>query len=212
VDYKIVDTALLDARYNQFDNRTLEEVAASMSPMLYFLPYYDGYGNIVSTDDNDMDGMKDDWEIKNGFDPTQIADRFMDADGDRYSNYEEYREGTDPNDEDSNPGNTVRYRIVIFQVLLIFIPIMILVCYLYYFQIALASDKRRKFRRKYYAYKAQRDLNKRMTQIEEEKKDPFKSKLPKKKENKDTLPPPPPPLPLSPGVSATVVEDGGDEE
>lgn len=210
-EYKRFELRFLDARNNKFQDRDIEEVAESLSPMIYFLPYYDTNGNQISTDDNDMDGMKDDWERDNGFDPTSILDRYMDADLDRYTNYEEYREGTDPHDEDSNPGQRVRIRILIFQIILIFIPIMILVCYLYYFQIAFASEKRKKFMKKYWRYKAQRDINKKLTSEHEEKMHPSNAHSPVFKVKADELPPEPSKPPKQANAEMKK-QDGGDEE
>jgi hypothetical protein len=52
--------------------------------------------------DDDNDGMPDSWEIANGLDPF-INDSAVDADGDGFSNYREFRSGTDPNDASSKP-------------------------------------------------------------------------------------------------------------
>lgn len=46
--------------------------------------------------DSDFDGMPDAWERKHGLDPDDPADGPRDADGDGYSNLEEYLNGTDP--------------------------------------------------------------------------------------------------------------------
>lgn len=46
--------------------------------------------------DQDHDGMPDDWEREHGFDPSSAADNAFDADGDGYTNVEEYLNGTDP--------------------------------------------------------------------------------------------------------------------
>ena len=40
--------------------------------------------------------MPDEWEIRHVFNPTQPLDNNMDADGDGYTNLEEYLNGTDP--------------------------------------------------------------------------------------------------------------------
>ncbi|MBN1131988.1 MAG: hypothetical protein JXR52_12525 [Bacteroidales bacterium] len=44
-------------------------------------------------DDNDHDGMADDWELTAGLDPADPADRNLDRDGDGYTNLEEYING-----------------------------------------------------------------------------------------------------------------------
>jgi|GEM_PF-3412552 len=46
--------------------------------------------------DSDHDGMPDDWETQHGFDPANPADGVGDADGDGYTNLEEYLNGTNP--------------------------------------------------------------------------------------------------------------------
>ena len=56
-------------------------------------------GNNADTDD-DGDGMPDDYEVANNFDPLNPYDADLDADGDGDSNLYEYTQGTDPNDAD----------------------------------------------------------------------------------------------------------------
>ena len=46
--------------------------------------------------DSDGDGMPDAWEIKHGFDPFDPADGSMDANGNGYTNVEEFLNGTHP--------------------------------------------------------------------------------------------------------------------
>ena len=46
--------------------------------------------------DSDHDGMPDEWEKKYGLDPNDPSDAAQDADGDGYTNLEEYLNGTDP--------------------------------------------------------------------------------------------------------------------
>jgi pectate lyase len=46
--------------------------------------------------DLDHDGMPDPWEQKYGFNPADPLDGFKDADGDGYTNIEEFLNGTDP--------------------------------------------------------------------------------------------------------------------
>ena len=51
---------------------------------------------VVVRADTDRDGMPDDWEIANGFNPVDAADASTDADGDGYTNIEEFQFGKDP--------------------------------------------------------------------------------------------------------------------
>ena len=46
--------------------------------------------------DLDQDGMPDDWEKRNGLNAGDPADGNADADGDGYTNLEEYLNGTEP--------------------------------------------------------------------------------------------------------------------
>jgi hypothetical protein len=52
--------------------------------------------SIILWIDSDGDGMPDDWEISQGFNPNDPADATDDADGDKMSNFAEYIAGTDP--------------------------------------------------------------------------------------------------------------------
>lgn len=63
----------------------------------------DGLGDICDPDD-DQDGMNDEWEEKNGFDPYDANDASLDSDGDGFTTKQEYDFGSNPNqfDEDAN--------------------------------------------------------------------------------------------------------------
>ncbi len=67
----------------------------------------DGYteeseGTDPADDDSDDDGMPDGYEVENGLNPL-ADDADDDADGDGFSNYDEYRYGTDPQDDQDHP-------------------------------------------------------------------------------------------------------------
>ena len=53
--------------------------------------------------DDDNDGMPDAFERSNGFDPLNPADSSQDADGDSFTNLEEFKGGSDPHDPNSFP-------------------------------------------------------------------------------------------------------------
>ena len=53
---------------------------------------------VTVASDADFDGLPDDWEIANGFQPSDSGDALGDDDHDGTSNLAEYRSGTDPRD------------------------------------------------------------------------------------------------------------------
>jgi|GEM_PF-4141487 len=58
-------------------------------------------GTDIDLADSDSDGIDDKWERDNGLDPTDSSDALLDNDGDTYTNLDEYRAGTLPNDPES---------------------------------------------------------------------------------------------------------------
>lgn len=64
----------------------------------------DGLGNICD-DDDDSDGMPDEYEIENGLDPLNSFDQQSDEDGDGFTNLQEFQFGTDPNMFDQDVDN-----------------------------------------------------------------------------------------------------------
>src|SRR4029079_11858429 len=58
-------------------------------------------GVVTSGLDNDNDGIPNDWETANNFNPNDPADATQDTDGDGYINRDEYTAGTNPRDPNS---------------------------------------------------------------------------------------------------------------
>ena len=56
-----------------------------------------------ATFDSDNDGMPDEWEVKMGLNPRDPADAELDADGDGFTNLEEFQAKTDPKSKLSHP-------------------------------------------------------------------------------------------------------------
>lgn len=56
------------------------------------------------TNDHDQDGMPTDWELLQGFDPTDPSDAAFDPDNDNATNLQEYLYGIDPFDPDTDKG------------------------------------------------------------------------------------------------------------
>ncbi|MBN1916692.1 MAG: hypothetical protein JW889_02180 [Verrucomicrobia bacterium] len=58
----------------------------------------------IDQHDRDRDGMTDEWEQRYRATNPDVADADLDYDGDRFTNIEEYRGGSDPDDPQSIPG------------------------------------------------------------------------------------------------------------
>ncbi len=54
--------------------------------------------------DSDQDGIPDEWERANGLNPNDFKDGALDPDGDHLSNYDEFLNGTDPFNADTDGG------------------------------------------------------------------------------------------------------------
>jgi hypothetical protein len=70
---------------------------------------YRTYGELLT--DHDM--MEDEWETLNGLSPF-LFDAFLDADGDGWYNYTEFRYGSDPQDQQSIPFAELNFRFKYF--------------------------------------------------------------------------------------------------
>ena len=64
----------------------------------------DGIGDVADTDD-DNDGMPDVWETEHGLNPYDSSDAATHADNDLLNNLNEYQNGTDPNNPDTDNDN-----------------------------------------------------------------------------------------------------------
>jgi len=87
----IIDSAIINRVQSRTGPATVEEN-----------DHQDDYGGFPAINpgtlyaDRDKDGMPDEWETLNGFNPKDASDGPRDADGDVYTNLEEYLNGTDP--------------------------------------------------------------------------------------------------------------------
>lgn len=123
----------------------------------------DGTGDACD-EDNDNDGMTDEWEKKYGLNPLSAADASLDNDNDTLTNLQEFKlqtsplakdsdsdgysdareaeKGTNPNDAKSKPGmNAV---LLFFIWMLIFLAIAAVIGYIYYRRFSAYAGKARK--------------------------------------------------------------------
>jgi len=82
----------------------------------------DGIGD-QRDDDDDNDGMPDDWEVKYGFDPYDPSDASGDRDGDGKSNLDEYLDGTDPVNGDDGK---LTFEMALFMMIAVSIVVIVL--------------------------------------------------------------------------------------
>ena len=86
-------------RRDSADARLMEEVRAGTGRIIDSPADVGGWPELEAgapADDTDADGMPDAWETRHGFDPANGADGNGDADGDGYTNIEEWLNATDP--------------------------------------------------------------------------------------------------------------------
>lgn len=86
-------------RRDAVDNRIVDEVRTGTGGIIDDPSEVGGWPEIVSgapCPDSDHDGMPDAWERRYGFNPKHLSDGTADADGDGYTNVEEYLNGADP--------------------------------------------------------------------------------------------------------------------
>ncbi len=89
------------ANSNSIDSRVINEVLTNTGPSSRIVHQNDvGGWPVVAAGtpctDSDADGMPDAWENLNGFNPSDSSDGPADADGDGYTNLEEFLNGTTP--------------------------------------------------------------------------------------------------------------------
>ena len=89
----ILQNAGASLRRDPVDERLVNNVRNTEGWLIDSQSEVGGYPELQSEPapkDSDRDGMPDDWETKNGFDPDHPEDRNGDKDGDGYTNLEEY--------------------------------------------------------------------------------------------------------------------------
>ena len=92
ISIEVIGDSTLDSDHDGIPD---QEDAFPDDPNEWLDTDHDSIGNQADQDD-DGDGMPDDWEIRYGFNPL-IDDAYQDQDGDGISNYLEYVNGSHPN-------------------------------------------------------------------------------------------------------------------
>jgi len=106
------DNMVFETQAGEFTYTDTDLIAGT--EYFYMVRAVDGAGNIDTNTvvksntpeegalDDDGDGMPNDWEEDNGFDPDDPSDADADADQDGLTNLEEYEAGSDPTKKDSD--------------------------------------------------------------------------------------------------------------
>ncbi len=91
-------------RRDAVDDRILREHESGTGTIIDSQKEVGGYPELKSAPpapDADNDGMPDSWETQHGLNPADPSDGNADADGDLYTNIEEWLNGTDPRQKDA---------------------------------------------------------------------------------------------------------------
>jgi len=94
--------AILPVR-DSVDARIIEEIKTGAGRIINSQSEVGGWSQYRKgpvPDDNDLDGMPDEWERKYGLDPDDGSDSAGDSDADGYTNIEEFLNGTEPRKEE----------------------------------------------------------------------------------------------------------------